>query len=99
MGTDYQLILKIEGNLITLKVWGDNSCGTLVKKIIKIKGPYNYDKLKYCVNLNIIRHVYDGIKKVKMIIDQLFPKLYDEKEIEIFESHVRNTMIELWCDD
>ena len=72
-----------------------------MKHTDRIKEPYNYDNLKYSIDLDRYKFegIFDGIKKVKMIIDQLFPKLYDEKEIEIFESHVRNTMIELWCDD
>ena len=100
MGTDYQLILKIRGNLITLKVWGDNSCGTLVKHTFRIKEPYNYDNLKYSIDLDRYKFegIVDGIKKVKMIIDLLFPKWHDEKEIEIFEGHVRNAIKELWCD-
>ena len=64
MGTDYQLILKIEGNMIALKIWCDNSCGTLVKHIFKIKGPCNYNILKYYINLDTIGGIYDGIKKI-----------------------------------
>ena len=102
MGTDYQLILKIHGNLITLKVWGDNSCGTLVKQIIKIIGPQNYDTLEYYIDLDRdkLRGVFNHIKRVKKILDLLFSKLYDEKEIEIFEGHVRNAIKKRWdCDE
>ena len=101
MGTEYKLILKIQGNLVTLKVWGDNSCGTLVKQIIKIIGSRNYDTLKYCIDLDRYKlgGVYHGIKSVKMILDLLFPKCYDEKEIEIFKGHVGNAIRKRWSTD
>ena len=101
MGTDYQLISKIQGNLITLKVWGDNSCGTLVKHSFRIKGPVIFETLKYCIDLDRYKlgGVYNGIKRVKKILDLLFSIWYDEKEIDIFEGHIRNAIKERWCTD
>ena len=36
------------------------------------------------------------LKKFKMILELLYPKRHDEKEIEIFEGHVRNAIKKRW---
>ena len=102
MGTDYELILKIEYGLITLKICGDNSCGTLFKYVIDInKKLYNFEFLKYSIYFDRLKfdEFRDGLKKVKMIIDLLYPKSYDEKEIEIFEQDVNELIKERWGKD
>ena len=88
--------------MITLKIWGDNSCGTLLKHVITInKRIYNYEFQRYSIYFDRLKfqEFCDGLKKVKMIIDLLFPKSYDEKEIEIFEQDVNELIKERWGKD
>ena len=93
MGIDYWFKVIVSYDYIVLGIYCDAEIETLCERKFNLKGKnYYLLYLKYHLDRYKFGGIYEGIKKVKMILNEIYAEKYDDDEINKFENQVSETI-------